>query len=90
MVSARATFMGFALSTIVATTPCHAQQQHLGRLLGVFDDATGQPVIGAEVVDLATGTKALTSVSGAISLAFLEPGATVLQVRKIVYKTGAF
>ena len=65
----------------------HAQpRQQLGRLLGVFDDATGQPVIGAEVVDLATGTKALTSVSGAISLAFLEPGPTVLQIRKIGYK----
>jgi hypothetical protein len=65
----------------------HAQQpQRLGRLLGVFDDATGQPVVGAEVVDIATGTKALTSVSGAISLAFLEPGTTVLEVRKIGYK----
>jgi hypothetical protein len=82
----RAWLSALALS-LLPFAPGHAQpQQHLGRLLGVFDDATGQPVIGAEIVDLATGTKALTSVSGAISLAFLEPGATVLQIRKIGYK----
>lgn len=57
----------------------------LGRLLGVFDDATGLPVAGAEVLNLATQTRVLTSVSGAVSLARLEPGVTVLQIRKIGY-----
>jgi hypothetical protein len=66
----------------------HAQPHpQLGRLLGVFDDATGQPVVGAEIVDLGTGTKALTSVSGVISLAFLQLGPTVLQIRKIGYRS---
>jgi hypothetical protein len=62
----------------VATRP-------LGRLLGVFDDATGLPIGGAEVVNLATHTIVLTSVSGAVSLAHLESGVTVLQIRKIGY-----
>jgi hypothetical protein len=66
----------------------HAQpKQQLGRILGVFDNATGELVVGAEVIDLATRTKALTSASGAISLAFLESGATVLQIRKIGYQS---
>ena len=69
----------------VAPAPCSAQR-NLGRLLGVYDDATGQPIAGAEVLDIATGTKGTTSVSGAISLAFLEPGPTVLQIRKLGYK----
>lgn len=55
------------------------------RLLGVFDDATGDPVGGAQVVDLATKRVAVTSVSGAISLAFLPPGVSVLLIRKIGY-----
>src|SRR5471032_72795 len=59
----------------------------LVRLLGVFDDATGDPVGGAEVVDLATHNRAVTSVSGAISLAFLGPGVSVLQIRKIGYSS---
>lgn len=49
----------------------------------VFDDATGQPVVGAEVVDLATGTKALTSVSDAISLAKMESHLTSDALRSI-------
>src|ERR1019366_6474227 len=49
----------------------------------VFDDVTGQPVIGAEVVDLATGTKALTSGSGAISLAKMESHLTSDALRSI-------
>jgi hypothetical protein len=62
-----------------------APPRPLGRLLGVFDDATGQPVGSAEVLDLATRRKSFTSVSGAVSLARLDPGVTVLQIRKIGY-----
>lgn len=57
----------------------------LGRLLGVFDDATGQPVAGAEVLNLATQVKAVTSVTGAVSIAGLVPGVTVLHIRKMGY-----
>lgn len=55
-----------------------AQGRSFGRLLGVFDDATGQPVVGAEVVDLSTNTEALTSSSGAVTLAWLPVGMTLL------------
>ncbi|MFI5246493.1 MAG: carboxypeptidase regulatory-like domain-containing protein [Gemmatimonadales bacterium] len=68
-----------------ALTPCGAQHPQLGRLLGIFDDATGQPVIGAEVVDLATGSKTATSVTGTATIAWLGPGTTLLQVRKLGY-----
>jgi hypothetical protein len=65
--------------------PGGAQQRATGRILGVFDDASSQPVTGAEVIDMATGTKALTSETGTISLAWLEAGNTVLQIRKVGY-----
>src|SRR5579862_885755 len=52
-----------------------------GRLLGVFDDATGQPVAGAEVINVDANAKAITSASGAVSLAFLGGDSTVVQVR---------
>ena len=68
-----------------AQTAANAPPRPLGRLLGVFDDATGNPVVGAEIVNLATQTRVLTSESGAVSLAFLGPGVTVLQIRKIGY-----
>lgn len=71
---------------LVPFAPVQARQQHPPvRLLGVFDAATGDPVTGAEVVDLGTGARTTTSVSGAISLAFLQPGPTILQIRKVGY-----
>jgi hypothetical protein len=82
-----ATAVAVAAPLIVANAQAGATAtpRPLGRLLGVFDDATGQPVAGAEVVNLATQARALTSESGAVSLALLEPGVTVLQIRKIGY-----
>lgn len=73
------------LSALCAQSVGGVAPRPLGRLLGVFDDATGEPIAGAEVVNLATHAKVLTSVSGAISLASLEAGVTVLQIRKIGY-----
>ena len=70
-----------ANAQVTASTPPHP----VVRLLGVFDDATGDPVGGAQVVDLATRRMAVTSVTGAISLAFLPPGISVLMIRKIGY-----
>ena len=82
-----ATAFAVAVPLIVANAQAgaNAPPHPLGRLLGVFDDATGNPVVGAEVLNLATQAKALTSESGAVSLALLEPGVTVLQIRKIGY-----
>ena len=74
------------LATILFASPLFTQQTQTGRVLGVFDDASGQPVVGAEVVDLATKSKTMTSESGVATLAFLSSGTTVLQVRKVGYK----
>jgi hypothetical protein len=56
-----------------------------GRILGVFDDATGEPIVGADVIDTDAETKLKTSVSGAVQLSFLGVDSTVVQVRKIGY-----
>lgn len=83
----------FAVAVAVAwpLVVAHAQAvatavpRPLGRLLGVFDDVTGQPVVDAEILNLATQAKSRTSASGAISLALLPPGVSILQIRKIGY-----
>ena len=62
-----------------------AQLKPTVRIMGVFDDATGQPVVGAEVVDISSNTKAITSDAGMIPLTWLPPGTTFLQVRKVGY-----
>jgi hypothetical protein len=80
--------LGLALAAAaIVAAPGNGQPKPLGRVLGVFDDATGQPVAGAEVLDLATGLRTLSSVTGTVTLAFLPPGSTFLQVKKLGYSS---
>ena len=55
------------------------------RALGVFDPATGKPIEGAMVIDLRTGTSALTTSTGTVDLSFLPDGGSVVRVRKLGY-----
>jgi hypothetical protein len=55
------------------------------RVLGVFDQDTGDVIEGARVVDVNTGTYANTSSTGTISLIFLPEGGSLLRVTKAGY-----
>jgi len=44
-----------------------ATPAYRNRLLGVYDMRTGDPVTGVEVIDMATGTKAKTTVTGTVA-----------------------
>ncbi len=57
------------------------------RILGVFDSESGESIEDAEVVDVLTGTKALTTKTGTVSLAFLTEGGSKIRVQKPGYKT---
>jgi hypothetical protein len=50
------------------------------RLLGVFDASSGEPIEGARVIDMATGTYATTPAAGVVSLVFLPEGASLLRI----------
>ena len=53
--------------------------------MGVFDEATGDVVVGAEVADSTSGTFALTTSTGTVSLAFLPVGNSTLRIHKAGY-----
>lgn len=55
------------------------------RLLGVFDRDTGEPIEGAEVTDMASGTHAATSETGTVSLIFLPEGGSPVRITKPGY-----
>ena len=55
------------------------------RLLGVYDELTGEPIAGAQIADSTSGTFATTTTTGTVSLLFLPEGMSTLVVRKAGY-----
>ena len=75
----------FVMETPPETTKPAAIPAYRLRVLGVFDGETGEPIEGAFVTDVTTGTHAATTVTGTVSLAFLPEGGTPLRISKTGY-----
>jgi hypothetical protein len=63
-----------------------ADQSYRHRVLGVFDELSGEAIEDAEVTDVLAGLTAKTSSSGAVSLAFLPDGGGMIRIRKFGYE----
>jgi hypothetical protein len=57
------------------------------RLLGVYDQETGEPIAGAQVTDVSSGTHAETSATGTVTLVFLPEGGSPVRITKSGYDT---
>ena len=70
-----------ALDSIVAphdsTTPLPSYRH---RLLGVFDQESGDPIAGAHVTEVKTGDYVTTTATGTVSLIFLPEGSSLLKI----------
>jgi hypothetical protein len=75
------------LASLVALTAQvgSAQARIPGRLIGVFDDRTGQPLAEVIVEDMVTGWSAQTTATGTLSLFYVDTGGTLIRIKKVGY-----
>jgi len=88
------------LALIVVSAPARAQVPPLPpvrdpvasvpraplRIIGVYDETSGQPIQAVEISETATGTSVMTSATGAANLGFIVPKGGEIRLRKIGFE----
>lgn len=59
--------------------------KYIGRLVGVYDENTGDPLDSVEIRDMITGSFVYTTRTGTASLFFVDTAGTLLRIRKFGY-----
>src|ERR1051325_4893082 len=77
-------------TSLSAQTPARPAPQKLAnayryRLLGVYDEQTGDPIEGVEVTDVVSGNSSLATSTGRVSLLFRPEGGRLVRLRKVGY-----
>jgi hypothetical protein len=57
-----------------------------GRIVGVYNDVTGEPIDSVEVRDMMGGSSALTTSTGTVALSFVADSGSLIRFRKIGYR----
>ena len=75
-----------AIGPVAAAQEAPALPAYRMRILGVFDDRTGDPVEAADIVDVLSGNVMRTTSTGTVALAFLPDGGGLVRIRKVGFE----
>jgi hypothetical protein len=88
--------VALAIAPCVAVTGVQAQAPsaaapatpriYPGRLVGVYDERSGEPIEGVEIKNLLNGLSALTTSTGTLSLFFVDTSGALITLRKLGYE----
>jgi hypothetical protein len=95
VVSKRMCLALIALAATVAgaqsdSTPLSKVPAFRRRLVGIYDQQSGDPVAGVRVSDVLSGTSMVTSRTGTAVLIFVPEGVRILRIQKLGYETQTF
>jgi hypothetical protein len=70
---------------VLAQNPPPAPRRPAGRIIGVYDERTGEAIANAEVRDMVSGNSARTTETGTLSLFFVDTSGTLIRISKVGY-----
>jgi hypothetical protein len=86
-------FRFFACALVASASVSGAQRDtapvkrpFIGRILGVFDMMTGDPIEGVEVLDVKTKSWAVTTATGTVALSFVDSTGGIVRLRKVGFE----
>ena len=71
---------------LTSQAPAATLAAYRHRVLGVFDGQSGEPLEGATVTDVMSGTFALTTRTGTVALSYLPDGGSLVRIQKLGYQ----
>jgi hypothetical protein len=74
-----------SISVVCGSVGAQTPRAVAGRLIGIYDDRTWNPLDSVEVRDLASGQSALTTSTGTVALSFVDTAGSLIRIRKIGY-----